>query len=167
MGGCFSSDSAAETPAKTPAASSAPPAAVLVAAPEAPYAPPLAAPATVQFNPAALAALEKHCATGEKASPIVFALLRNAHEVLRGSMLDCQAALQSHDIALFATRWADFKRWQGLHAAMEVRWGQVYTGDSLADRGQTLAYARPTASERSLPACLPAHTTLLAGWRVR
>lgn len=50
---------------------------------------------------------------------MIFAIMRNGHEVLRGAMEDCQAALASEEIDLFKTRFADFVRWQGIHAAME------------------------------------------------
>lgn len=41
----------------------------------------------------------------------------------RGAMDDCDDSLKAGDLALFSSRWADFKRWQVVHAAMEVRGG--------------------------------------------
>lgn len=50
---------------------------------------------------------------------MIFAIMRNGHEVLRGAMQDCDAAIASGDLASFKTRFADFVRWQVIHAAME------------------------------------------------
>lgn len=55
----------------------------------------------------------------EKPKPMVFAIMRNGHEVLRGNLRDMTAALQESNTASFAEQWANFLRWGKIHAAME------------------------------------------------
>jgi len=55
----------------------------------------------------------------EKPRPIPFAIMRLGHEVLRGGIRDCSAALDAGDIPAFLESWAAFRRWQCLHARME------------------------------------------------
>ena len=53
-------------------------------------------------------------------SPMVFALMRNGHEVIRGAMRDLQRALAAGcDYATARHEWELLSRWQTLHAAME------------------------------------------------
>jgi len=52
----------------------------------------------------------------EKAKPMIFAIMRNGHEVIRGMMKD---VLISPDVQVFRERYAIFVKWQELHALCE------------------------------------------------
>lgn len=55
----------------------------------------------------------------ERASPQIFALMRNGHEVIRGALSDAHAALARGDLDGFLALWNDMSRWMSCHAAME------------------------------------------------
>ena len=59
----------------------------------------------------------------EKPRALVFAIMRNGHEVLRSSMADMAAALQVSNakeaLKQFNAEYEGFKKWQGIHASME------------------------------------------------
>jgi hypothetical protein len=48
-----------------------------------------------------------------------FAIARNAHEAIRGSLKDCTAAAAAGDAGLLKDEWAALKRSLGTHMAME------------------------------------------------
>lgn len=58
-------------------------------------------------------------ASPEKPKPMIFALMRNAHEVIRGSQKDIQAALDADDFDEAKNLYEKHKMWQELHARME------------------------------------------------
>jgi len=59
-------------------------------------------------------------ANKEAPRPMIFALMRNGHEVLRGAMSSCQAALDSPEpLNSFPQRWSEFCKWQAMHTGME------------------------------------------------
>jgi hypothetical protein len=58
-------------------------------------------------------------AEAEKPKPQVFAIMRNGHEVLRGSLRDCDEYLQNGDKDKFAAEFRSAMKWQGIHAKME------------------------------------------------
>jgi hypothetical protein len=51
--------------------------------------------------------------------PMIFAIMRNGHEVLRGSMLDIEAALKKNDMVTAKAMWKKLQRWDNLHMRME------------------------------------------------
>lgn len=52
--------------------------------------------------------------------PLVFALMRNGHEVIRGAMRDLSRLLAADcDLSTARHEWNLLNRWQALHAAME------------------------------------------------
>lgn len=51
--------------------------------------------------------------------PQVFSIMRNGHEVLRGCIRDCAAALDAKQVDQFGIEWRSFKRWEVIHAKME------------------------------------------------
>ena len=57
--------------------------------------------------------------TIEKPKPMIFALMRNGHEVIRGSQKDIQAALDAGDFDEAKNLYEKHKMWQELHARME------------------------------------------------
>ena len=57
--------------------------------------------------------------SSDKPRPMPFAIMRNGHEVLRGGMQDCAAALEAGRITDFLQAWRAFQRWTVLHARME------------------------------------------------
>ena len=59
-------------------------------------------------------------AEAEKPKPMLFAIMRNGHEVIRGGMRDLTSAIErSVDLGLVARQWKDLLKWTELHAAME------------------------------------------------
>ena len=62
-------------------------------------------------------------AATEKPKALVFAVMRNGHEVLRSSMKDMTAALELNDekkaVQEFTKEYRSFKRWQDIHGSME------------------------------------------------
>ena len=58
--------------------------------------------------------------TKEKPKPMLFAIMRNGHEVIRGGMRDLTSAVdRCVDLGLVARQWKDLLKWTRLHAAME------------------------------------------------
>ena len=64
---------------------------------------------------------------GEKPKPMIFALMRNGHEVIRGAQRDMKKTLESGDLNKFANEWSDFGKWEAEHARMEEGCGQDKT----------------------------------------
>ncbi|KAJ1637143.1 hypothetical protein T492DRAFT_834792 [Pavlovales sp. CCMP2436] len=63
-------------------------------------------------------------ADAEKIHPQIFAIMRNGHEVLRGTLVDASASLQRPDadaevLKAFAKDWDAFVHWSFLHQRME------------------------------------------------
>mmetsp|Transcript_1029 Transcript_1029/g.2432 ORF Transcript_1029/g.2432 Transcript_1029/m.2432 type:complete len:273 (-) Transcript_1029:365-1183(-) len=58
-------------------------------------------------------------AAKEAPTPRIFALMRNGHEVLRGSMEDITALLEKGDADAAAETYLRFERWMNLHKLME------------------------------------------------
>lgn len=58
--------------------------------------------------------------------PMPFAVARNAHEALRGSLKDCKAAIEAGDLEAFKEHWAGFKRGGAVHQAMEDAPGGMF-----------------------------------------
>eukprot|EP00977_Amphora_coffeiformis_P028101 scaffold34695_cov266-Amphora_coffeaeformis.AAC.2 len=57
--------------------------------------------------------------------PMVFALMRNGHEVIRGAMRDLKLLLDAEcDYATAKHEWELLSRWQDLHKAMEEGCGK-------------------------------------------
>jgi len=54
-----------------------------------------------------------------KLKPLIFALLRNGHEVIRGASEACALSIAANDTAQFAAQWADLSKWQKIHGVME------------------------------------------------
>lgn len=92
------------------------PASAQAAAPAAPSVPaPAPAPAPAPPAPAAPPA----AAAVEYKPPMVPAVMRNAHEVLRGDIKLASAALEAGDLAAFKQHWAALHRFLVVHMAME------------------------------------------------
>jgi len=59
-------------------------------------------------------------ATGvEKPKPQIFAIMRNAHEVIRGGMVDLQSVIDKDDMASAKTVWSDLSKFTEMHKHME------------------------------------------------
>mmetsp|Transcript_22344 Transcript_22344/g.62330 ORF Transcript_22344/g.62330 Transcript_22344/m.62330 type:complete len:270 (-) Transcript_22344:340-1149(-) len=67
------------------------------------------------------AAKPEQAAAGGSAppNPMIFALMRNGHEVLRGAMADVSEHLDNGDAEAAAATYLKFERWMGLHKRME------------------------------------------------
>lgn len=105
------------TPGDVPAAPP-PPASAAPAAPPAPSAAPTTSPAPASAeapasSPAAVTV------SVEKIPPMVPAIMRNGHEVLRGDLKLLQASADEGNLGEFASRWAAFLRFLKVHMAME------------------------------------------------
>lgn len=70
-------------------------------------------------SPPAAEAPNKAAAPVEKAKPVVMAIMRNGHEVLRGGMQECLSAVVQKDMDAFSSEWAKLMEWQRVHACME------------------------------------------------
>merc|ERR1712232_1200260 len=55
----------------------------------------------------------------EKAKPMVFALMRNGHEVIRGLGVDLNEAAEKKDLETFTKTWKTLSKWIKIHANME------------------------------------------------
>jgi hypothetical protein len=55
----------------------------------------------------------------EKPKPQIFAIMRNAHEVIRGGMVDIQQAIEAKDMATAKTTWEKTIKFEALHKTME------------------------------------------------
>lgn len=55
----------------------------------------------------------------EKPRPMIFAIMRNGHEVIRGSMRDVQAALDKGDFDEAKVTWDKLEKWSVMHMLME------------------------------------------------
>ena len=55
----------------------------------------------------------------EKPEPQLFAIMRNGHEVIRGSMLDMKAAIDKNDMKTAKEVWKNLHHWTILHKRME------------------------------------------------
>ena len=60
-------------------------------------------------------------ATPEKPKPMIFAIMRNGHEVLRGALRELQVTLDDDDGNLdkAVVQWKDYQKWVKMHMAME------------------------------------------------
>ncbi len=57
--------------------------------------------------------------SAEKPRPQIFAIMRNGHEVLRGSVHDASDALKADNLDAFSTEYSNLLKWQEVHALME------------------------------------------------
>jgi hypothetical protein len=55
----------------------------------------------------------------EKPQPQIFAIMRNAHEVIRGGMVEVKDALDKDDFATAKTEWEKLAKFEGMHKTME------------------------------------------------
>ena len=77
----------------------------------------LATPATeAPEKPAAAAA---SASSPDKPRPMVFAIMRNGHEVIRGSMKDIQAAVDAQNMDEAMETYGKLDKWMHLHKLME------------------------------------------------
>ncbi|EDQ86244.1 uncharacterized protein MONBRDRAFT_28495 [Monosiga brevicollis MX1] len=115
-------DEATPAPAAAPAApaDTTPAPAAAPAAPADTTPAPAAAPAAPADTTPAPAA--------EKPRPMIFALMRNGHEVIRGGVEDCRAALEANDKDLFYKSWNELMEFYKMHAAMEDGYNGVCKG---------------------------------------
>ena len=61
--------------------------------------------------------------------PMIFAIMRNGHEVIRGAMMDIRRLLDGDcDYTTAKHEWELLSRWQNLHAAMEEGCGRPNQG---------------------------------------
>lgn len=66
------------------------------------------------------AATQKPAEKGEeKPRPLVFALMRNAHEVIRGAMVECNQQLDNDNLEGFKECWENLKKFEEMHMHME------------------------------------------------
>lgn len=77
------------------------------------------AAAVAADKPKANAAPAAQAATGEKPKPMIFAIMRNGHEVIRGGLADLKATVNSGNVADAKKQWDDLYKWQMIHAKME------------------------------------------------
>eukprot|EP00035_Acanthoeca_spectabilis_P011630 m.205319 g.205319 ORF g.205319 m.205319 type:complete len:282 (+) comp15408_c0_seq1:153-998(+) len=100
----------------------------------------------------------------ESSRPMIFALMRNAHEVIRGLARDCGECLASGDIEGFKSTYEKMSKWEGMHANMEDGMDGVAKGffailnekfDGLADKeGLTSAHTELHELNDKLMVCL-------------
>lgn len=55
----------------------------------------------------------------EKPRPLIFAIMRNGHEVIRGALRDLKDALDNGDLTKAKEIWPKFYKWQNVHHDME------------------------------------------------
>lgn len=55
----------------------------------------------------------------EKPEPQIFAIMRNGHEVIRGSILDMKGAIDNDDIETAKDIWQKLHKWTIIHKRME------------------------------------------------
>jgi hypothetical protein len=55
----------------------------------------------------------------EKPKPQIFAIMRNAHEVIRGGMIEVKDALAKDDLESAKTEWNKLAKFEGIHKTME------------------------------------------------
>lgn len=55
----------------------------------------------------------------KKPEPQIFAIMRNGHEVIRGSMLDMKDAIEKDDMETAKDIWQKLHKWSSLHKRME------------------------------------------------
>ncbi|KAL7570916.1 hypothetical protein ACA910_002549 [Epithemia clementina (nom. ined.)] len=55
-----------------------------------------------------------------KPRPLIFAIIRNGHEVVRGRLKDVEGYLQSNELELAEAEWRHLKTWFNLHRKMEL-----------------------------------------------
>jgi hypothetical protein len=55
----------------------------------------------------------------EKPKPQVFAIMRNGHEVIRGSMIDLKEAVDKGDMDSAKKNWDSLSKWSEMHKTME------------------------------------------------
>lgn len=63
-----------------------------------------------------------------KPEPQIFAIMRNGHEVIRGSMLDMKDAIEKDDIKAANDIWQKVHKWNNLHKRMEEGMEVASTG---------------------------------------
>eukprot|EP00526_Cylindrotheca_closterium_P019637 CAMPEP_0113629792 /NCGR_PEP_ID=MMETSP0017_2-20120614/15471_1 /TAXON_ID=2856 /ORGANISM="Cylindrotheca closterium" /LENGTH=228 /DNA_ID=CAMNT_0000540215 /DNA_START=150 /DNA_END=839 /DNA_ORIENTATION=- /assembly_acc=CAM_ASM_000147 len=55
----------------------------------------------------------------DKPKPMIFAIMRNGHEVIRGDSLDVKEKLEAGDVDAAKKLWSDMRKWETIHASME------------------------------------------------
>lgn len=58
------------------------------------------------------------------ARPLIFAIMRNGHEVIRGAQRDMKGALEKGNLDEMKAIWTKFHKWQSIHHELEERVGQ-------------------------------------------
>ena len=56
----------------------------------------------------------------EKPRPLIFAIIRNGHEVVRGRLRDVEAFLQQHEHGKAESEWIRLRTWIDMHRKMEM-----------------------------------------------
>ena len=55
----------------------------------------------------------------ENPEPQIFAIMRNGHDVIRGSMIDMKDAIDKEDVETAKGVWQKLHKWNDLHKRME------------------------------------------------
>jgi hypothetical protein len=55
----------------------------------------------------------------QQPKPLVFSLMRNGHEVIRGLARDCEDALAADQVETFKATYQKLRKWEDIHADME------------------------------------------------
>ena len=69
--------------------------------------------------------------TEDKPKPQIFAIMRNGHEVIRGSVADIKEAVEQSDMESAKDTWEKLKKWGHLHKMMEESDGKGVTPKGL------------------------------------
>lgn len=57
--------------------------------------------------------------SADKPKPMIFAIMRNGHEVIRGGQKDVSAAITAGEIEDAKKKWDDLHKWTTIHMTME------------------------------------------------
>mmetsp|Transcript_32863 Transcript_32863/g.68503 ORF Transcript_32863/g.68503 Transcript_32863/m.68503 type:complete len:258 (-) Transcript_32863:146-919(-) len=74
----------------------------------------------VQHEPVRKGGSFKRELTLERPKPLIFAIIRNGHEVIRGGLQDIEAFLQRGELELATEEWRKLRKWWQMHRKLEL-----------------------------------------------